>query len=115
MSKRILFVDDDPDLLMGLKLALRPMRTKWEMEFASGGEEALQVLALRPFDAVVSDMRMPGMNGAELLDKVQEEFPNTTRIILSGQSDWESILRSFATAHQFLSKPCDIEQLKSLL
>ena len=115
MLKRILFVDDEPNVLMGLQRTLRSMRTEWEMEFVSSGQEALQNLALRPFDVVVTDMRMPGMTGVELLDKVQDQFPQTIRIILSGQSDRESILRSIAPAHQFLSKPCDAEQLKSVL
>jgi putative nucleotidyltransferase with HDIG domain len=115
MSRRILFVDDEPNLLMGLQRTLRPMRAQWEMEFVSGGDEALQALSLRPFDAVVTDMRMPGMTGVELLERIQDQFPQTIRIILSGQSDRESILRSIAPAHQFLSKPCDAEQLKSVL
>ena len=115
MSKRILFVDDEPNILMGLKRTLHPMRTQWEMEFVSSGDEALGRLALSPFDAVVTDMRMPGMTGAELLDKVQEQYPHIIRIILSGQSDRESILRSLSPAHQFLSKPCEAERLKSLL
>lgn len=115
LSKRILFVDDEPKILSGLERTMRPMRTQWEMEFVSSGEEALKVLAQRPFDAVVTDMRMPGMTGGELLEKVQNQYPQTIRIILSGQSDRESILRSIAPAHQSLSKPCDGEQLQSVL
>jgi HD-like signal output (HDOD) protein len=115
MLKRVLFVDDEPNLLMGLQRSLRPMRAEWEMEFVASGEEALQAMAGRQFDMVVTDMRMPGMTGAELLEKIQQESPQTIRIILSGQSDRESIVRSSASAHQFLSKPCDPEQLKSLL
>jgi len=115
MSRRILFVDDDSNVLMGLQRSLRPLRAQWQMEFASSGEEAIHCFSLRPFDAVVTDMRMPGMDGAELLNTIQDQFPQTIRIILSGQSDRESILRSITSAHQFLSKPCDAEQLKSLL
>ncbi|MGA9669906.1 MAG: response regulator [Terracidiphilus sp.] len=113
--KRILFVDDEPNLLMGLQRSFRNMRAEWEMEFVGSGEEALQAMARQPFDMVVTDMRMPGMTGAELLEKIQQQSPQTIRIILSGQSDRESIVRSSASAHQFLSKPCDPEQLKSLL
>ena len=94
---------------------LRPMRAIWEMEFVSSCEEALLAASERSFDAVVTDMRMPGMTGAELLDKIREISPQTVRIILSGQADRESILRSIAPAHQFLSKPCDPEQLRSAL
>jgi HD-like signal output (HDOD) protein/CheY-like chemotaxis protein len=115
MPRRILFVDDEPNLLMGLQRSLRPMRTQWEMEFVGSGEEALRTLEVQPFDAVVSDMKMPGMSGAELLNTIQDKYPQTIRIILSGQSDRESIFQSIAPAHQFLSKPCEGEELKYLL
>jgi HD-like signal output (HDOD) protein len=115
MSKRILFVDDEPNLLMGLQRSLRHMRGEWDMEFVTSGEEALQVMSRHPFDLVVTDMRMPGMSGAELLEKIQQDFPQAIRVVLSGQSDRESIVRSSASAHQFLSKPCDPDQLKSIL
>jgi HD-like signal output (HDOD) protein len=115
MSRSILFVDDEPNILTGLERTLRPMRAQWEMEFVPGGDEALQAMARHSFNAVVTDMRMPGMTGAQLLDTVRDQFPQTIRIILSGQSDRESMVRSIASAHQFLSKPCDAEQLKSVL
>lgn len=114
MKKRLLFVDDDPNLLMGLKRSLHSMQEEWEMEFADSGAAALEMLD-RPFDVVVSDMRMPGITGLELLNTVQERFPQTVRILLSGQSDRQSILDSAARAHQYLSKPFDARQLKTLL
>jgi putative nucleotidyltransferase with HDIG domain len=115
MAKRILFVDDEPNVLSGLQRTLRPMQYQWEMEFVPSGEEALQALGLRPFDAVVTDMRMPGMTGAQLLDVVRDRFPQTIRIVLSGQSERESLVRSISSAHQFLSKPCEPEKLKSVI
>jgi HD-like signal output (HDOD) protein len=115
MPRRILFVDDEPNLLMGLQRSFRSMREEWEMEFVTSGAEALQVLTARPVAAIVTDMRMPGMTGAELLEKVRELSPQTIRIILSGQSDRDSVFRSITTSHQFLSKPCDPEQLKMLM
>ena len=115
MAKRILFVDDEPNVLSGLQRTLRPMQYQWEMEFVPSGEEALQALGLRPFDAVVTDMRMPGMTGAQLLDIVRDKFPQTIRIVLSGQSERESLVRSISSAHQFLSKPCEPEKLKSVI
>ncbi len=115
MPRRILFVDDEPNLLMGLQRNLRSMREEWEMEFVSGGDEALHLLALRPFEAIVTDMRMPGMSGAQLLERVRELSPHTIRIILSGQSDRESVFLSITSSHQFLSKPCDPDQLKLML
>lgn len=115
MKKRLLFVDDNANLLMGLQRGLRTMREEWDMEFAEGPRTALAVLSERPFDVVVSDMRMPGMTGLELLNQVQERFPEIIRILLSGQSDRESILQSVARAHQYLSKPCEAHQLRELL
>jgi len=114
MKKRLLFVDDDPNLLMGLKRALHPMREDWEMEFVESGAAALEALQ-KPFDIIVTDMRMPGMSGLELLNVVQERYPQTIRILLSGQSDRESVLNSVARAHQYVSKPMDARQLKDLL
>jgi HD-like signal output (HDOD) protein len=113
MKKRILFVDDEPMVLAGLQRMLRPMREQWDMEFTNGGAEALAAMAKAPFDAVVSDMRMPAMNGAQLLKEVSRQHPQTVRFILSGQADQELILQCVGTAHQFLSKPCEPETLKT--
>ncbi|MBI5387354.1 MAG: HDOD domain-containing protein [Verrucomicrobia bacterium] len=112
-TKRILFVDDDPLLLQGLRRMLHPWRHEWEMEFVESGEQALSRLGDKPFNVVVSDMRMPGMNGVELLEQVKARHPQTVRIILSGHADQELILRSVSVAHQYLSKPCDPEALKN--
>lgn len=110
--RRILFVDDEPKVLEGLQRMLRSMRHKWEIEFAPGGAAALEALAQKPFDVVVSDMRMPGMNGAQLLTEVRKQHPQVMRIILSGYSDQEMIMKSVGPAHQYLSKPCDATHLK---
>ncbi len=111
-GKRILFVDDEPNILTGLQRMLRSMRGEWEMRFAQSGQEALQLLAEEPFDVVVSDMRMPGMDGAQLLGEVRNNFPQIVRIVLSGHSDQDLILKSVRPAHQYLSKPCDTDTLK---
>jgi HD-like signal output (HDOD) protein len=113
--KRILFVDDEPHLLAGLRRALRSCRGDWDMVFAGSGSEALELAERDPFDAVVSDMRMPGMDGAELLGEIARRHPGTVRIILSGYSDEASIMRLVDKAHQFLAKPCDPERLQSVL
>ncbi|MER3474355.1 MAG: two-component system response regulator [Armatimonadota bacterium] len=112
MKRRILFVDDEPNVLQGLQRMLRPMRSEWEMEFAGGGEEALQKMEQAPFDVIVSDMRMPGMNGAQLLKEVARRYPDTVRIVLSGHSDREYILQLVTTTHQYLAKPCDAQTIK---
>lgn len=116
MDKRtILFVDDDPNILDGLRRMLRSMRQDFEMCFAGGAQEALAMMSATEFDVVVSDMRMPGMDGAELLTVIQQRYPHSIRIMLTGQSDDASTLRTIGVAHQFLAKPCDPEKLKNIL
>ena len=114
-KKRILFVDDEPRVLDGIRRMLRPMHHEWEMLFAGGGQQALDTMVKEPFDVIVSDMRMPGMDGSELLKQVKERYPETARIALSGQTKKEDILRAVGPVHQFLSKPCDADTLKSTL
>ena len=110
--KRVLFVDDEPRILEGLKRILRPQRHEWEMAFAPGGEAALALMETSPFDVIVSDMRMPGMDGAALLCRVREQYPQALRIVLSGHSELSTALRVAPVAHQFLAKPCDAETLR---
>lgn len=109
---RVLFVDDEPLVLQGLQRMLRPMRTEWDMAFVESGMAALNLMAESSFQVIVSDMRMPGMNGAQFLAKVQELYPQTVRLILSGHADKDLILKCVGTAHQFLSKPCEAEALR---
>jgi len=113
--KRILFVDDDPRILHGIKRMLYATRGEWELDFAEGGEAALCVLEAKQFDVVVSDIRMPGMDGATLLAKIKVQYPATARIVLSAYSEVNVAMRATACAHQFLSKPCDPAALKSAI
>lgn len=113
--KRILFVDDEPNVLDGLRRMLRPMRREWETTFCESAQDALETLASGSFDVIVSDMRMPGMDGAALLTEVMRQHPQIVRIVLSGQSSKESTLKSVGVAHQFLAKPCDAETLKQTI
>ncbi|MGC4068939.1 MAG: response regulator [Polyangiaceae bacterium] len=106
-KRRILFVDDDQAILDGLRNRLRRKRDLWDMHFALGGQEALGMLANIPFDVIVTDMRMPGMDGATLLKEVQVRYPDVVRIVLSGHAEFEAALRAVPVAHQFLAKPCD--------
>ena len=112
---KVLFVDDEDLVLQGLQRMLRPLRNEWEMEFCSSGAQALERMAASPFDVVVSDMRMPGMNGAELLNQVMQRQPRTVRLILSGHADQDLIMKCVGTTHQFLSKPCEPETLKNTI
>lgn len=113
MKKRILFVDDERNVLEGLRRMLRGMRQEWEMAFVESGLEALEILYHTPFDVVVTDMRMPGMDGCQLLTRVQDLYPNLVRIILSGYSDQDMVLKSVRVAHQYLAKPCEPETIKA--
>lgn len=115
MKKRLLFVDDEPLVLQGLQRMLRSARHEWDMVFVASAEEALTCLAQQPFDVVVSDMRMPGMDGAELLNEVMKRHPHTVRFVLSGHADRDLVMRCVAATHQYLSKPCDTETLRSTI
>lgn len=113
MNSRILIVDDEPNILQGLQRMLRSYRDRCEFEFAGGAAEALDVLARVPCDAVISDLRMPGMDGAELLWEVRERSPASLRVILTGQTDRQVFLKSVEPAHQYLTKPCSPEVLRA--
>jgi putative nucleotidyltransferase with HDIG domain len=115
MKKHILFVDDEKNILQGLERSLRSQRKEWNMGFVESAQSALQCLGEQHFDALVTDMRMPGMDGAQLLEVVSKQHPDLIRIILSGHSDDRMIIKSVGTAHQFLAKPCDISHLKETL
>src|SRR5580698_2035082 len=109
---RVLFVDDEARILDGIRRSMDCMRNEWQMRFASSGAGALQELNIEPADVVVSGMRMPDMDGSELLSEVMRLYPETVRVILSGQSEPESIVRATRTAHQYLTKPCDAQTLE---
>jgi HD-like signal output (HDOD) protein len=110
-----LFVDDEPMILEALERSLYSMRKEWDMRFAGGGAEALELLAEWPADVVVSDMRMPQMNGAQLLNEIKQRHPKTARLILSGFSDLELIMQCIGGTHQFISKPCSGETLRNVV
>ena len=112
---KILFVDDEEKILYGLSRMLHSMRKDWEMVFANSGREALELLSQSPFDVIVSDMKMPRMDGHQLLTRVKEEYPQVARIALSGQTSKEAYLSTVKPIHQFLSKPCTAEMLKNTI
>jgi EAL domain-containing protein (putative c-di-GMP-specific phosphodiesterase class I) len=108
---RVLLVDDEPGVISGLKLALR--KEPLEIESADSGARALALLDSSRFDVVVSDERMPGMQGSELLAIVRERHPGVVRIILSGQASFDAALRAINSAaiYRFLIKPCPAAEL----
>ena len=112
---RVLFVDDEPRILDGLRRSLRGKRTEWEMTFAPDGAAALELLAQAPYDVVVSDMRMPEMNGAELLTHVSERHPEVARVVLSGHIEPESAIQVAVAGHRFLTKPSDVQSVTAVI
>lgn len=113
--KRILFVDDDQAELLILERMLRSLQNEWEMAFVQSGREALVAMENSPFDAIVTDMQMPGMDGAELLEQVRREYPQVIRIVLSGAVDEDDAFRAVGPTHVWLPKPCNIEFLRSII
>jgi HD-like signal output (HDOD) protein len=112
---RILFVDDEPAVLQGLARLIRSLHTDWELAFATSGRQALDILAAATYDVIVTDMRMPGMDGGSLLREVMHRHPHMVRIVLSGQAEQATILASIGSTHQYLWKPCDPETLQQTL
>ena len=113
--RRVLFVDNDPGAARELQKALEPMCPEWEMEVVESGEEVLDIMSRNPFDVVVPDISIQGMDGIELLDIVGERYPETVRIIHSELSDPEEVLTSTMAVHQFLMKPCSAETMKNTI
>ncbi len=113
MKLSILFVDDDLDILQGYKNMLFTMRKKWELFLAPSVTKALEILNNNKIDIIIADLKMPGLDGNDLLNIVKEKWPNIIRIVLSGQQDYSQILTTTQNAHQFLSKPCDGSMMKA--
>jgi HD-like signal output (HDOD) protein/ActR/RegA family two-component response regulator len=113
--KNILFVDDERDLLDSLKARLYKHRHDWNMQFVPSGDEAIGVLEQQPIDLVVSDVRMPGMDGGQLLTVVKQRWPTAMRIIVSGYADPVQAVRLTSLAHQYVAKPCDGGELENII
>ncbi|MDB4942205.1 MAG: response regulator receiver protein [Labilithrix sp.] len=113
--KRILFVDDEANVLDGLRASLRKHRNDWAMEFALGGERALALLELGSYDVIVTDLRMPRVDGVTLLKHVRTHHPQTVRIVLSGDPERNKALAVIPYAHQSLTKPCGLAELEGVL
>lgn len=115
MNSRILLVDDDENVLSAFH---RVLRKRFDLDVALGGPQALQALEQHgPYAALVADMQMPGMNGVELLQKVRESWPNTIRLMLTGNLDQRTAMEAINHGHvfRFLTKPCSPEELGQVL
>jgi HD-like signal output (HDOD) protein/ActR/RegA family two-component response regulator len=115
MKKSILFVEDNALLRQMYGMMMEGEAAIWDAVSAADAREALRLMEKRHFDVVVSDLRMPGMDGIELMGVVRQLYPRSSRIILSGLSDQAEIARSLDSTHQFLAKPFDFKALKATL
>ncbi len=114
-TKRLIFVDDEPRILRGLKRTLYPFADRWDMVFVESGTAAVAEMDKSHFDVVVTDMRMPGMDGAALLKHVHAQYPEVVRIVLSAHTELEAAMRAAPVAHQFLIKPSSAQQLEKVI
>ena len=114
-QKKVIFVDDEPNILDEFRRTLRSLRSEYDLHFATSGKEALEIMEKNKFDIVFSDMRMPGMDGAQFLTAVRDKYPHTFRILLTGQADEHSIMSTMGVVHHFLEKPCSPEAIKAIL
>ena len=115
MRPRVICIDDEPRVLKGLQ---RRLGREFDLTVAESGTEALQIMrSSDPFQVVVSDMRMPMMSGAQLLATVRTEFPDSVRVLLTGQSDINDAISAVNDGNifRFLSKPCPPEILQGAL
>jgi HD-like signal output (HDOD) protein len=112
---RVLFVDDDPLILKGFRRSIDEYSDDWEVDFASSGQEALNKLSQAAFDAVVTDMHMPGMDGVQLLDAVNQKMPGIMRFVLSGNTSDTQIFKSAHLVHQMIAKPSDMEKIYGIV
>lgn len=113
--KRILFVDDDPGLLEGLRRRFYRAASKWEMKFVCNAALAIEQLETLPYDVIVTDMRMARMDGAQLLEIASTRSPETIRIVLSGYAEERQVMRLVPLAHRYVSKPCEPERLEEVI
>jgi response regulator RpfG family c-di-GMP phosphodiesterase len=107
----LLAVDDEPNILAALRRLFRA--TGWRILTAGHAEEALALLGAEPVDAVVSDMRMPGMDGVQLLERVSQGWPRTARLLLTGQADLGSTIAAInrGQLHRYITKPWNDDEL----
>ncbi|MDX6385036.1 MAG: hypothetical protein QOK48_2609 [Blastocatellia bacterium] len=115
MNERILCVDDEQNVLDAYQ---RSLRKEFQLDVAAGGEQALALIdSGKTYAVVVSDMRMPGMDGVQLLSRIKDLAPETVRIMLTGNADQQTAIAAVNEGHifRFLNKPCPPESLKIFL
>lgn len=114
-SLTVLFVDDEPNILRAMRRHLRPYRHEWDMHFAEGGNQAIDIMGANAVDVVVTDMRMPEVDGAQLLEWISQHQPEVMRFVLSGEAQLEEIYRIVGRSHRFLAKPCAPDEVVGVI
>src|SRR5882762_9492548 len=109
-QKRILIADVNAQVLEDFRFALG---RHWEVTAVRGGTAALEEMKKQSFDALIAELNLPGMDGAELLNQARRRHPNAVRFILAGPADRERVLKSVMGAHQVLTKPFDRSSLQT--
>lgn len=106
----ILIVDDEPDVLFSLKALLRH---EFVLHTAESGEEALQILSQHPVHVIMTDQRMPGMTGVELLEQAKKLYPRAIRIVFTGYADIKAVVEAINSAglYRYITKPWDPDDL----
>ena len=115
LFRRVLFVDEGPEGLDEVRRTFEPMRGAWELDYGADGEQAIALLEGEAYDVVVCELRCREMGGEELLEAVRERQPGAIRIVLTAETNLETAIRTIPIAHQFLAKPCPVEQLEETL
>lgn len=114
-KKRIIFVDDEPAIIRSYERFFFDMDEEWDMDFVLSAADALSLMEKAPYDVLVTDIRMPGMDGFQLLEEVKQKYTATVRIVVSGQFDEKLLLNSVNLVNQYLFKPCDPEEVLKLI
>lgn len=111
----ILFVDDESDILEGIRLRLRKKRHSRRLLFATSADEAESLMSSHHVDLLVTDIRMPRRDGIDLLETAARKYPSVTRAVLSGSVDDDAIANAMPIVTRVLRKPCDAEDLEKLV
>ena len=120
MKTRILFVDDEPNLLCGLQRQLHPLREQWDMYFATNGREAMELMQMTPCEVVVTDLFMPEQEGLETIMALRRQHPNTKIVAISGGGYQGQFIHALDMASKLganstLQKPFSSQQMIHVL
>ncbi len=113
--KQLMFIDDERSLLNAMARMLKPLEKQWKFIYVERAAEALELLTTVDIDVVISDLCMPGMNGQECLERVRERYPQVTRVMMTGRSEYDVYREGMTVAQYFLWKPVSPQAMSTLL